>query len=68
MPAVIKKRFYHNGYKVVVFCKEDGGQLVPLKFDIYFNSTKINWRLSWKQIKMFNEAIYDELNFKSQYN
>ena len=67
MQATIKRRFIHNGYKVVVVCKPEGGQLVPLKFDVYYNKVKINWRLTWRQIRLFNEAIYEELNYSPKW-
>jgi hypothetical protein len=67
--TIVKKRIMHNGFKLVVSCKVgDDGQLIPLKFDVFYNNTKVNWRLTWRQIKQFEEALYEHLNYKSQYN
>lgn len=68
MDALVKKRIKHGEYKIVVECKNDKGILIPLKFDIYYSGIKINWRLTWKQIKNFEEAIYKELNYKSEFH
>lgn len=58
----MKKTLRWKDYKIVVFLKEDGGNLVPLKFDVYLGKMKINHRIRWSLVREIERGLYEHFN------